>query len=374
MTRFLLTQRSAVDFYPPVLNQIELLAELGIVETVFGERDLPGGRSRVIRKLKSLVAAANFSRRLSNAMSLDPSIIIAFEPEAASIVLRKPATRARRVVHLHEMPVAEEYGQSVMARMAFDRAMRLLPEADLVIVPDRHRAEAIRDAFRLPSTPEVVMNCPRRLEEVPAGGLRQALRQRGVETSSIVHYHGAIGPDHNLPNIIKSMRYWPSNSVFALTGDETRYEPILRRVAVACDVNDRVIFLGRAPYPEVLQRCADATVGVTFLEPTRLNWELSAGASNKRFEYAALGIPQVTNTGPGIDELFGRPQIASAVPFDDVAAIGNAVNAYLSSETLRRATGLRARSLHLDRYNYETQFRPVMNRLLEMIGGADAIR
>ena len=58
--------------------------------------------------------------------------------------------------------------------------------------------------------------------------------------------------------------------------------------------------------------------------------EYSAGASNKRFEYAALGIAQVTNAGPGMEEIFGDTGIASLLETVNPESIGREIARLLS--------------------------------------------
>jgi glycosyltransferase involved in cell wall biosynthesis len=157
------------------------------------------------------------------------------------------------------------------------------------------------------------------------------------------------------------MRYWPTDAVFVLVGDgRTAVQQELRELARREAVAARVLFVGRVPYTDVLSFAVGASLGVTLLDPINSNLELCAGASNKRFEYAALGIPQVTNSGAGMQRLFESPGIAVLVDVADVAMIGQTIAQLLLNSSLASTIGERARSVHLSRYNYETQFAPVV--------------
>ena len=113
-----------------------------------------------------------------------------------------------------------------------------------------------------------------------------------------------------------------------------------------------------------------AAVGLTFLELTTDNCRFSAGASNKRFEYAALGIAQVTNAGAGMEEIFGRPGLATLLDRLDPQSMGDAIGALLSNPNRRAEMGERARRAHLSVNNYEAQFAPVVSqtRLVAKLG------
>jgi len=204
------------------------------------------------------------------------------------------------------------------------------------------------------------MNCPPLLHMLPDSRLIPALRDRGVTTRHIVHYQGAVGPAHGLETIVASMKFWPADSVFVVIGGGSEeYRERLEALAASVAAAERLIFLGRVPYCEVLSFAVGAAVGLTFLESTADNWRFCAGASNKRFEYAALGIAQVTNSGAGMDELFGKPGLAVLVDSLDPATIGQAVAELLGDPRGAKEMGERARSAHLRTNNYEYQFAPV---------------
>ncbi len=209
------------------------------------------------------------------------------------------------------------------------------------------------------------MNCPPLLTAIPKSRLLPELRKRGVEASSILYYQGAVGPNHYLEHTIRSMIHWPADSIFVVVGGgEGGYRESLRGLASSIGVNSRVQFIDRVPYADVLSYAVGATIGLTLLDRGNKNFQYSAGASNKRFEYAALGIAQITNSGPGMDEIFGRTKIASLIDGIDPDSIGREIARLLSSRTATAEMGERARAAHLNANNYEAQFSPVL-RIIE---------
>jgi glycosyltransferase involved in cell wall biosynthesis len=141
----------------------------------------------------------------------------------------------------------------------------------------------------------------------------------------------------------------------------------LREQAARENVSARVHFVGRVPYADVISFAVGATLGVTLMEPINNNWRFGAGASNKRFEYAALGIPQVTNTGAGMQRVFETSGIAMLVDVADSEMIGKMIARLLLDPAIASEIGRRARSLHLSRYNYEAQYEPVARCIREWL-------
>lgn len=379
--RFLLAQRACVELYPPVLHQAALLSAIGdvtIVDTVSETDCLAPQTIETIKRLRiqidnpALKTFPNFNRlhnlrrynrTVRQEMAAGQSAVIGFEPEAATMVLRSKMNgrRPKRIIHLHEVPAKEGYAASVSSRLALKYLLRNLHRADAVVVPDHGRAEYIQSIVNLKVAPLVVMNCPRRWMELPRSALIPFLHKRGIHSSKIVHYQGSVGPDHCLEAVIKSMRFWPADAVFVIVGGGSeRYLNTVDALAATAGVKGRIIFVGRIPYDQLFSYTIGASVGVTLLDPSVLNWELSAGASNKRFEYAALGIPQVTNDGPGIQNLFGNTGIAEVANHRDIEDIGRKISQYLVNEGLAREVGAKARAMHLQTYNYEHQFQKVL--------------
>ncbi len=153
------------------------------------------------------------------------------------------------------------------------------------------------------------------------------------------------------------MRYWPTNSIFVLIGP---YSEQMRAqiVQAATDNNaaDRIVFLGPKPHDEALALAAGGDLGVSLIQPNTRNWLYSAGAINKRFEYMALGLAQVTNDGPGVSEMIERNECGLCVESRSSEAIGKTVQKLLAENDLRTAFAKNARASHLRLYNYENQF------------------
>ncbi|HUR00473.1 MAG TPA: glycosyltransferase [Gemmatimonadaceae bacterium] len=377
--QILLAQRGDIELYPPVLHQAGILRELGDVTIVDAGprgstlathpdvnriRVTEGGRlgSSVARVLKLF----QFRKTVRRQIERGYDIVIAFDAEAAAAVLEVAPEYpdCKVVVHLHEDLDLASWSGSRSTMWAIRKMLVNIDRATLVVAADSHRAERVRAAVGGRVEVITVMNCPRLLTTIPESRLLLLIRQRGIEGAPIVHYQGAVGPDHGLEVIIKSMPRWPANAILCVVGRGSEsYVAGLTALAAECGVARRLVFLGKVPYDQIMSLASAATIGITILDTTRDNWKYAAGASNKRFEYAALGIPQVTNRGPGIDELFVDTGIALTADHTSAESVGRKVLYYLEHPEARSVAGARARQLHLSAYNYENEFAPVLRRL-----------
>jgi glycosyltransferase involved in cell wall biosynthesis len=374
----LLVIRSCAEHYPPTVNQAAMLAEaelrVGLIDlTADGTQDIvpsPVRRHRVHRMWNSKLEAPyppwkrwmnwlRFHRTCQNVIrQARPSVVIAYDTLGSLFVPPIPG-RYHTVYHFHEL-TGPEAGEGFGPKRARLKAARSSQHADLVVFPDADRARIFQERAGLKLPPSVVMNCPRRMATVPASPLRQRLAELGRSQVHVVGYLGSIGADQGLVEAAYSMRHWPSDSVLALIGGAS--EVMKKRIleaAASVEAADRVLFLGLYPHAEALALAAGADLGLSLIQPNNESWLYSAGAINKRFEYMALGLPQVANNGPGVREIVEASQCGLCVNSRDPAAIGAAVRQLLDSPELRRRQSVNARARHLNGFNYESQFAEV---------------
>jgi glycosyltransferase involved in cell wall biosynthesis len=375
----LLVLRSCAEHYPPTVNQANLLAESGLRAGVIdlsveGAANALSGsirRWRVHRMWNSKLESPypiwkrwinwlRFRRTCQSVIAQSrPRVVIAYDTLGSLFVPPNP-NKYRTVYHFHEL-TGPHAGEGFGPRRARLKAAQSSRDADLVVFPDADRAGIFQKSAGLRTAPRVVMNCPRRMASVPCSPLRQTLAEVGASDGAAVCYLGSIGSDQGLPEAARSMSHWPVDSRFVLIGgaSESMRKSILDAAASA-GAAGRVVFLGLRSHAEALALAAGADVGLALIQPNNESWLYSAGAINKRFEYMALGVPQVTNNGPGVAEIIEGARCGLCVDSRDPAAIGAAVRQLLDSPLLRREMWHNARTEHLADYNYESQYYPVL--------------
>jgi glycosyltransferase involved in cell wall biosynthesis len=385
-----LVMRTPLARYPPSINQGRLLAERGYRVCVLDIDDgghvagsLPPEIPRYVlargiypwsywRRLNLFVSRYSrfvFHRNLAQVLrQCAPRLVIAYESPAMSAVHRlcrsgrvqKPLT----ICHFHELPLLPPWWlRGTRADMV--RALRYINDSDLVLFPDRGRLEEVSRTTIFKTETQVVMNCPRRLDTVPVPRLRGFLGERGVAPSEqLVVFCGSISWPRGLLEVVQGMKQWPERASLVLVGPANgEFLERLLVLARQTGVGHRVHAVGPAPASDLLALQAGADVALTIVKPTDLNKRISAGASNKRFEAMAVAVPQVCDQLPGVREIVEQTGSGICVPHDDVRAIGEAITSLLNHPERRKAMGAKAREAHLQRFNYEAQFEPVLERV-----------
>jgi len=374
-----------LEKYPPTINQVALLAESGLRVAVvdcyypgaacvaFGgnhpvqriragryteqfREPLPNGAVRLLRLLRFKSRLYHYIRRAR------PKVVIAYDTYAFYLVgtLENVVPRPRLVWHFHELPgFMSLMHMGGMVGQAEKFIRRAAHRADMWIVPDSDRAALLSKAVRPPRESFVVMNCPRRLGTLPGGNLKERLRQTGFRPRKIVLFQGSIDGSRCLETLLASMSRWPADAGLVLLGPvESGYKARLLRQAMESGMSDRVLFLDPVPYRDVFSYTVDADVCCCLVQQVdNMNWDYSAGAINKRFEYMAVGVPQVTNRGTGMAGIVSEPNAGLLVDPRDSGEVGDAVRKLLIDESMHATMARDARKAHLSIFNYEAQFR-----------------
>lgn len=366
------------------MHQAGILAETGFRVSVADQRrgahslQLPNGMSLERYRLGGLENGGSLFRRMYDVLTfcretrrlvchLRPDLILAYDPEACFAVGRRARTcNAKLVWHFHELPEKQMKGINtgrIANRFVFQNAT--LP--DLMVFPDRHRAQLYASEARLdPLSILIVMNCPRLLQNIPTSPMNALLAGRLPPAARTVVYSGSVGPHHGLETVVRSMPRWPEDAVLVIRGRANlEFDQQLTSLSCECGVADRVFRVGYSPGYDIY---AAADIGWTVNEHATPNMKFSAGASNKRFDCMAVGVPQITDDGPGTSEIFEKTGCGVCVKPNSVEATVGAVNRLLNNPSLRKGMGERGRQLHLERYNYETEFAPVLSCFIKYLG------
>lgn len=391
MTDVVAIIRAPLENYPPSLNQVQLICEAGHQVTVVDvspEEPESVGRwnhenLRRIR-LSPLKRRGRLSSRITSALKFrlsvakaivfeNPSVIICYDPYAIHAAKGLVRTYPDQLLiwHFHEVFDAKRT-TGFLNRRSIAYSLKNAAIADLLIFPDASRAAVFPGNAELSQKVRIVNNCPRILKSLPENRLLDEVRKRSLpEGARFVVFQGWIGPSRCIDKVIRGIPKWPSDSYLALIGPiRPEYQKELLALARKENVFDRVLMIGRVPYASLASYTVGAEVALSIVSDQaeqNLSWTFSAGAVNKRFEYMAVGVPQVTNNGPGIKYLIETNNAGLIVNPESVADISAAIVRLLNDGELRTVIARAARSAHLREFSYETQFLPVLAEITNFI-------
>ncbi len=276
-----------------------------------------------------------------------PRWIYASEHISCSVALLLSFLPGIRVIyHEHDTP-ASPPSYLLAARRA------LIARAALCIWPNAERSTP-------GPTTRCVWNCPSR-DEV---GTERAAPEPG---RLVVYYHGSINQQRLPASLIQALALLPAGVTLQTAGYEaagdTNHIQNLKDEAARLGVGARFQHLGAVPARrDLLDHCRRADVGVIFMPKgiREINLQNMTGASNKPFDYLACGLALLVTDLPDWTRMYADAGYALACNPDDPASIAAALRRFLERPDEMRAMGERGRQRILADWNYETQFRPVL--------------
>jgi hypothetical protein len=176
-------------------------------------------------------------------------------------------------------------------------------------------------------------------------------------------FQGSIGPYHGIEEIIPLLKETLNgyNLQLVLKGPcREDYRKLCIELAEKYQVRNKLFFLGVTPYAEVPEASSGCDIGIGILAKKDIMNTTLGTASNKLYEYAAVGLPVIYYNSENFTRYLRK--FEWAVPTDlDTASIKDAITNII---TVYDNLSLAAHRDFLSELNYEKWFAPVKNYLL----------
>jgi glycosyltransferase involved in cell wall biosynthesis len=368
--RVLFVQATNPGAYPPLIHASMLMAEAGWDVTVLSAPvdgnelalnphprikiyEVSPRPSHVMTKVDYTVYAAAAARL---ALRLRPDVVYASDPLGAGpgLVAARLA-RAVLVYHEHDSP-SGLHPILVRARRAAARAARL------VVFPNEARARVVQKELRFPEDKlHVVWNVPRRAELV-------ASTATGAHPL-IVYYHGSITPARLPETVALVVKRMAGRVRLRIAGYEAPGARGYVRHLIGNDqgasVDALIEYRGMVQRADLLAEAARAHIGLSLIpfNSDDVNINHMAGASNKPFDYMAAGLALLVSDLPDWTRMFVEAGFGLACNPADVDSVSTTLGWFVDHPEARTAMAARARGKIEAEWNYDIQFRAVLEFL-----------
>jgi glycosyltransferase involved in cell wall biosynthesis len=185
-----------------------------------------------------------------------------------------------------------------------------------------------------------------------------------------IHYHGSINADRLPLSVLDALEMWHRDAELHVAGYTTVGDPsYMERFLEAASrrgLGHRVRWHGTVPTrADALDLSARAHIGLSLLpeSPADHNLATMVGASNKPFDYMACGCPVVVNRDPAWVDTFVQPGFGESCDPRDPRSIADAWERLVADPHAWAERSERCRQQILGEWNYETSFKPVLDRL-----------
>ena len=240
-----------------------------------------------------------------------------------------------------------------------------------VIQPEKERAIHYQQLIGLKTAPIIVPNYP-----------LSSFFNFDLEWNNLIHqrwnkptlfYRGSISNNISMFEIIQSLKLLLVNTSTVLQCNFVGFlnknigEDLDREVA-RLDLKNNFSYLGRVTlYQDVQKVTLSAFIGFCLYKSSSKGTQYTVTSSNKIYEYAACGLPVIVSDFPNYREFLGNESWVRFANPDDPQAIANAIKDILSNFEDYQKMCLAARQAFEEKFNYETVFTPLLNKIISLV-------
>lgn len=361
--------------YPPLQHSSRIMADRGcrilfLAAPSDGSASLtfPPHPSITVRRLPSfgsgLMQKLNYACYVAWTLLVclwwRPHWVYASEPMSCppALAIRR-ATRCRILYHEHDSPVYREPLPRIQ-RLFRAARLRIARTADICVLPQQRRLELFVAETGRTGPTLCVWNCPSRDEVAPARAAPAAAQPMRF------YYHGSINATRLPMSILAAMSRAGPGATLTVVGYQTigspNYMSDFLRQADRLGLAMRVSYLGPlAMRSQILAHAGEADVGLAFMPVTTNDPNMAhmTGASNKAFDYLAVGTMPIVSDTADWRTMYVEPGYALACDPGDVESLTSALAWCVANPDRVRAMGEAGRRRIADEWNYERQFESV---------------
>lgn len=292
-----------------------------------------------------------------------PQVIYASDLFSCLIALILSFIPGVRIIY-HEHDSFGKEADSLFINLCFQARKSLANRSKVSILPNQQRLNYFVRETATQSTTFCVWNCPAQ-EEVAPSRCSSLLKDNQLK----LIYHGSINSSRLPLTILNAMSQLGDRVKLGIIGYETigssGYIRQLQATAKELGILEQIEFLGAMSRQEVLKRSLQYDLGLAFMPKTSndINLQYMIGASNKAFDYLSCGLALLVSDLPSWRTAYVIPGYGLACNPEDVESIVNALRWFLAHPSQMRQMGESGRQKITQEWNYEKQFKPVIETL-----------
>ena len=336
-----------------------------------GEKERAGAGTKLIEYAKFV------ARTRALIKQMQPAIVYAYDPYAfvASLLGMIGGRSTPLIFHLHELWDSDGLRWNSLQKWVVKAALTGTKSADAVVFPEKYRSRYWLRAAGDLRAPIIVPNCAdaNYFAEPADWNATIARRYRARE----VVYVGSTGVANGHLEALRAIAMADHESGISLRvigSFHPEFEASFKALARELGITERVRLDGWMTRDEVIARSSGSSVGLSLYKPVTKNLEYMGSASNKLFEYAAMGLPVVVPDRASYRDFLGDAEWVTYADVEDPKSIARAITSIFADRERYVAMSRAARRAFEEQYNYEQVFAPALDRIFELSGVANSKR
>ena len=387
--RLLITIYANPDYYPPTVYAVRILSCYFEVHILCRNMDEPiqqwpsnvtierFGDYGSAREKEAASAGAKLieyvkftARTRALIKQMHPAIVYSYDPHAfvASMLGRIAGRSTPLLFHLHELPETENLSWNSLQGWVVWTALARTRSADAVVCPEKDRARHWLAAAGDSRAPIVVPNCPEKSYFRAPADWSETIARRYRAREAV--YIGHASADNGHLETLRALALTDGIRMRVIGGYRPEFGAAFNTLARELGVADRASLDGWLALDELQARASRASVGLSIYKPVTKGLEYVASASNKLFEYAAMGLPVVVPDRASYRDFLDDKEWVTYADVEEPKSIARAMTSILADQERYVAMSRAARRAFEEQYNYERVFTPALERIFELSGVA----
>jgi glycosyltransferase involved in cell wall biosynthesis len=388
--RLLITIYANPDYYPPTVYAVRILSCYFAIHILCRNMDEPiphwpsevtieriGTYASVGEKEGAdagtkLIEYAKFAARTRSLIKqMQPAIVYSYDPYAfvASLLGKIGARSTPLIFHLHELWETAGLPWNSLQRWVVRAALIGTKSADAVVFPEKYRSHHWLQVAGDSRAPIIVPNCAdTSYFAEPADW--NAMIARRYRAREVVYVGSTGGPNGHLEALRAIAIADGGVSMRVIGSFRPEFEASFKALARELGITDRVKLDGWIAHDEAAARASGSSVGLSLYKPITKNLEYMGSASNKLFEYAAMGLPVVVPDRASYRDFLGDAEWVTYADVEEPESIARAISSIFADSGRYVAMSRAARRAFEEQYNYERVFAPALERIFELSGVA----
>ena len=281
-------------------------------------------------------------------------------------IARRPAPL---LFHLHELPETENLSWNSLQGWVVWTALAGTRSADAVVCPEKYRARHWLAAAGDSRAPIVVPNCPEKSYFPAPADWSETIARRYRAREAV--YIGHASADNGHLETLRALALTDGIRMRVIGGYRPEFGASFNTLARELGVAERVSLDGWLTLDELQARASRASVGLSIYKPVTKGLDYVASASNKLFEYAAMGLPVVVPDRASYRDFLGDAEWVTYADVEEPKSIARAITSIFADNDRYVAMSRAARRAFEEQYNYERVFAPALERIFELSGVAE---
>lgn len=161
-----------------------------------------------------------------------------------------------------------------------------------------------------------------------------------LEKNIIILQGAGINVDRGGEELIEAMNYIENTLLLIIGGGDVI--DTLKTMTKNLGLNDRIVFINKLPYSELMQYTSNADLGLTLDKGTNINYRFSL--PNKLFDYIMAGIPVLSSDLPEIRKIIEKYDIGEIIESHKPIDIAGKINQMLKDKDKLKKYSLNTKS------------------------------